>query len=109
MLVRVLHRVMHVRHSMFIYVADLLATAVDLGSAAIYASMIVLMCMCLGVPLSRNKTQMQSEVVWIGWQISTSHWTITLTKEKRETILDDLNVIEISGKTHVSIYLYSDV
>ena len=36
---------------------------------------------------------MQSEMVRIGWQISTLHWTISLTSEKREAILDDLNEI----------------
>ncbi len=51
MLMRTLHRVVHVRHSMFIYVDDILAT-LDSRSSPIYASMIVLMCMCLGVPLS---------------------------------------------------------
>ena len=58
-----------------------------------YASMIVIMCMCLVVPLSWKKTQMQPEVVWIGWQVLTPHWTVTSTREKREAILDDLNQI----------------
>ena len=92
MLMRVLHRIMHVRQSMFIYVDDLLAT-LDLRSAPIYASMILIMCMCLGVPLTWKKTQMQSEEVWICWQISTLNWTVTLTSEKGGAILDDLNDI----------------
>lgn len=90
MLMRTLHRIIHVRHSMFIYVDDLLAI-LDSKSAPIYASMVVLMCLCLGVPLSWKKTQLQSDVVWIGWEISTRHWTVTLTSEKRSSIIDDLN------------------
>ena len=90
MLMRTLHRVVHVRHGMFIHVDDILAT-LDSRSSPIYASMIVLMCMCLGVPLSWKKTQLQSTVVWIGWEISTYHWTVTLTAEKRASILEDLN------------------
>lgn len=90
MLMRTLHRIIHVRHSMFIYVDDLLAI-LDSKSAPIYASMVVLMCLCLGVPLTWKKTQLQSDVVWIGWEISTRHWTVTLTSEKRSSIIDDLN------------------
>ena len=89
MLMRTLHRVVHVRHSMFIYVDDLLAS-LDSTSSPVYASMVVLMCMCLGVPLSWKKTQLQSKVVWIGWEISASDWTVTLTAEKRSSILEDL-------------------
>ena len=73
----------------FIYVDDILA-ALDSKSSPIYASMIVLMCMCLGVPLSWKKAQLQSEVVWIGWEISARYWT-TLTAEKRGSILEDLS------------------
>ena len=54
MLMRTLHRVVHVPHSMFIFVDDILA-ALDSKSSPVYASMIVLMCMCLGVPLSWKK------------------------------------------------------
>ena len=37
-----------------------------------------------------EKTQLQSEVVWIGWEISTRDWTVTLTSQKRASILEDL-------------------
>ena len=40
MLMRTLHRVVHVRHSMLIYVDDILAT-LDASSSPIYASMIL--------------------------------------------------------------------
>ena len=63
MLMGTLHRVVHVRHSMFIYVDDLLAS-LDSTSSPVYASMVVLMCMCLGVPLSWKKTQLQSKESW---------------------------------------------
>ena len=89
MLMRTLHRAVHVRHSMFIYVDDLLAV-LDSKSSPVYASIIVLMCMCLGVPLSWKKTQLQSQVVWIGWEISACDWTVTLTADKRSSILEDL-------------------
>ncbi len=89
MLMRTLHRAVHVCHSMFIYVDDILA-ALDSKSSPVYASIIVLMCMCLGVPLSWKKTQLQSQVVWIGWEISTCDWTVTLTADKRSSILEDL-------------------
>ena len=89
MLMRTLHRIMHVRHSLFIYVDDLLAI-LDAKSSPVYASMIVVMCMCLGVPLSWKKTQLQSVVVWIGWEISTRDWTVTLTNQKKNSILEDL-------------------
>ena len=89
MLMRTLHRAVHVQHSMFIYVDDILA-ALDSKSSPVYASIIVWMCMCLGVPLSWKKTQLQSQVVWIGWEISACDWTVTLTADKRSSILEDL-------------------
>ena len=64
-----------VRRSMAIYVNDLLAT-LDSHSAPVYGSMIVVLCVCLGVPLSWKKTRLQSEAVWIGWQISSLHWRV---------------------------------
>ena len=75
------------------WIYDVLLATLDLDSGPMYASMFVIMCMCLVVPLSWEKTQMQPEVVWTGWQVSTPHWTVTLTSEKREAILDDLNQI----------------
>ena len=101
MLMRAFHRLAHVRHSMLMHVDDLLAT-LDIDSAPMYAFMIAIMCVCLGVPLSWKKTQLQSEVVWIGWKISTVHWTVALTNEKREAILDDLNEIR-SASTRVAL------
>ncbi len=68
---------------------DILAV-LDSKSSPVYAFMIVLMCMRLGVPLSWKKTQLQSEVVWIGWEIATRDWTVTLTTEKRASSLEDL-------------------
>ena len=76
---------------------------VDSSVSGVTAHTCIPNCMCLprisdvisaapDIPPSLLCTlQVQSEVVWIGWQISTLHWTVTLTTDKREAILADLD------------------
>ena len=102
MLVRTLHRCVYVPHCMWIYVDDIL-TALDRKTAPAYASIIVLMCMCLGVPMSWAKAQLQQHICWIGWKISFEHWTITLTDEKRTGIVRDIQEAMRTQKLSVKL------
>jgi hypothetical protein len=51
---------------------DLLAWA----SSPLWASLIVVLLLILGVPMSWHKAALSDTIDWIGWRISVSYWTI---------------------------------
>ena len=67
LLVRLIHRLIRVRHSAQIYVDDLLAI-LESVSAPLWASMVVVLLQILCVPMSWHKGALSARVVWIGWE-----------------------------------------
>ena len=81
LLVRLVHKLVRVRHSAKIYVDDLLCL-LDSASAPVWASHIVVLCLLLKIPLSWHKCALSARVVWIGWELDVSLFTVRLDPQK---------------------------
>ena len=81
LLVRLVHKLIRVRHSAKIYVDDLLCL-LDSASAPVWASHIVVLLLLLKVPLSWHKCALSARVVWIGWELDVSLFTVRLDPQK---------------------------
>ncbi|CAE7210243.1 unnamed protein product [Symbiodinium sp. CCMP2592] len=81
LLLRLVHRIVRVRHSAQIYVDDILAL-LDAISAPLWASLIVVLLLVLRVPMSWHKAALGPSVVWIGWEFNLSHFCVKLDPGK---------------------------
>ena len=81
LLVRLVHKLIRVRHSAKIYVDDLLCL-LDSASTPVWASHIVVLLLLLKVPLSWHKCALSARVVWIGWELDVSLFTVRLDPQK---------------------------
>ena len=81
LLVRLVHRLLRVRHSPKIYVDDLLSL-LDAVSAPVWAAHVVVLLMILRVPLSWHKCAWSPRVVWIGWELDLCLFTVRLDPQK---------------------------
>ncbi|OLP88434.1 hypothetical protein AK812_SmicGene30234, partial [Symbiodinium microadriaticum] len=81
LLVRLVHKLVRVRHSAKIYVDDLLCL-LDSASAPVWASHIVVLCLLLKIPLSWHKCALSARVVWIGWELDVSLFMVRLDPQK---------------------------
>ena len=87
LLVRLIHRLLRVRHSAKIYVDDLLCL-LDSASAPVWASHVVVLLLLIKVPLSWHKCALSQRVVWIGWEIDLSIFTVRLDPQKFRRLCD---------------------
>ena len=69
LMVRSLHRILHVRHALFQYVDDLLIL-LEATTSPIWIGILTLTCLVLGIPMSWHKTAIGPAVTWIGWHIN---------------------------------------
>ena len=81
LLLRLLKRLVRVRHSGLIYVGDILSL-LNRTSAPLWASVIVILLRCLRVPVSWHKCALGPSVVWIGWQMDFECFTVRLDPAK---------------------------
>ncbi|CAE7613697.1 unnamed protein product [Symbiodinium sp. CCMP2592] len=81
LLLRLVHRIVRVRHSAQIYVDDILAL-LHATSAPLWASLIVVLLLVLRVPMSWHKAALGPSVVWIGWEFNLSHFCVKLDPGK---------------------------
>ena len=81
LLVRLIHRLIRVRHSAQIYVDDLFAL-LESVSAPLWASLVVILLQILRVPISWHKGALSARVVWIGWEQNLSHFCVRLDPAK---------------------------
>ena len=82
-----IHRLLRVRHSAKIYVDDLLCL-LDSASAPVWASHVVVLLLLIKVPLSWHKCALSQRVVWIGWEIDLSIFTVRLDPQKFRRLCD---------------------
>ena len=87
LLVRLIHRLLRVRHSAKIYVDDLLCL-LDSASAPVWASHVVVLLLLIKVPLSWHKCAFSQRVVWIGWEIDLTIFTVRLDPQKFRRLCD---------------------
>ena len=102
LLVRLIHRLLRVRHSAKIYVDDLLCL-LDSASAPVWASHVVVWLLLIKVPLSWHKCALAQRVVWIGWEIDLSIFTVRLDPQKFRRLCDLLRLCLASRRcsTHL--------
>ena len=84
-MVRTLHHVLHLRHSLFQYVDDILML-LDSKTSPIWIGILTVTCIILGIPMSWHKTAWGPQVAWIGWNINVKRWVVSITPEKRSNI-----------------------
>lgn len=89
-MVRSFHKLLRYRHALLQYVDDLLCL-LDKCSAPLWASLLVIFCRVLGIPLSWHKCLLSETLTWIGWQLDTFSWRISITKDKLAVIQQDVS------------------
>ena len=96
-MVRSCHSLLAHGHALWQYVDDLLAW-LDKASSPLWASLIVVLLLILGVPMSWHKAALSDTIDWIGWRISVSYWTIEVPIEKLERITAQIRSIQSSAR-----------
>ena len=95
-MVRSCHSLLAHGHALWQYVDDLLAW-LDKSSSPLWASLIVVLLLILGVPMSWHKAALADTVDWIGWRISVSSWIVAAPPEKLAKIVDQIRSIQASS------------
>ena len=96
-MVRSCHSLLAHGHALWQYVDDLLAW-LDKVSSPLWASLLVVLLLILGVPMSWHKAALSDTVDWIGWRISVAYWTIEVPIEKMERITTQIKSIRHSER-----------
>lgn len=86
-------------HALWQYVDDLLAWLQRASS--LWASLLVVLLLILGVPMSWHKAALSHTVDWIGWRISVSSWTVSVSLEKLQKIVKQLKALKHSKQPQV--------
>ena len=89
LMVRTSHALLAHGHALWQYVDDLLAW-LDRISTHLWASLLVVLFLILGIPMSWHKAALDVEVGWIGWRISVLTWSISIPEEKLSKIVQQL-------------------
>ena len=89
LMVRTLHQVLHIRHSLFQYVDDILML-LEASTSPIWIGILTVTCIALCIPMSWHKTAWGPQVTWIGWTINVQRWVVSITPDKRAKILHQI-------------------
>ena len=89
LMVRTSHALLAHGHALWQYVDDLLAW-LDRISSPLWASLLVVLFLILGIPMSWHKAALDVEVDWIGWRISVLTWSISIPPDKLSKIVQQL-------------------
>ena len=89
LMVRTFHRLLHVRHALFQYVDDLLVL-LEATTSPIWIGILTIACQIIGIPMSWHKTAWGHSVTWIGWNINVHRWVVSITSDKRDRILTQI-------------------
>jgi len=90
LMVRTFHHILHVRHALFQYVDNLLVL-LEAATSPIWIGILTITCQVLGIPMSWHKTAWGPSVTWIGWNINVHRWVVSITCDKREKILHQID------------------
>ena len=94
-MVRCCHALLAHGHALWQYVDDLLAWW-DKSSSPLWVSLVVVLLLILGVPMSWHKAALADTVDWIGWRISVSTWTVAVPPGKLVRIVEQIKPIQKS-------------
>ena len=100
LMVRAAHSLLGYGHVLWQYVDDLLAW-LDSISAPLWASILVILFMILGIPLSWHKESLSMEVDWIGWRISLASWSISVPDSKIKKIISQVRMLMAQTKAPI--------
>ena len=100
LMVRTGHSLLGYVHVLWQYVDDLLAW-LESVSAPLWASILVILFMILGIPLSWHKAALSMEVDWIGWRISLASWSILVPDTKIRKIMSQVHALMAHTKVPV--------
>lgn len=101
LLLRLLHQFLEAPHNAWLYVDDLMLWAPNSRfDEAVWSTIIFLML--LGTPISWNKAQMGTEIIWIGWAFNLQFYNVQMVPDKvsrlQEIIRDILSSKVVSHK-----------
>ena len=99
-MVRTSHALLAYVHVLWQYVDDLLAW-LDRVSSPLWASLLVVLFLILGIPMSWHKAALNVEVGWIGWRVSVLTWSISIPDEKLSKIVQQLRKASNCSKVPV--------
>ena len=97
LMIRTSHALLSHGHALWQYVDDLLAW-LDRISSPLWASLLVIFFLILGIPMSWHKAALDVEIDWIGWRISVLTWSISIPEEKLYKIVQQVRKITKSTK-----------
>ena len=86
-------------HALWQHVDDLLAWLERASS--LWASLLVVLLLILGVPMFWHKAALSHTVDWIGWRISVSSGTVSVSLEKLQKIVEQLKALKHSKQPQV--------
>ena len=95
--VRALHLLLHIAHTLKMFVDDLLATQ-DATLMPLSGAAILAFAGAFGVPISWSKLQLSHSVLWIGWQINYRAGTFGIPPAKVERLLEAVQRLLGSSK-----------
>ena len=89
-LIRTWHKLLWVRHSLYLFVDDFLLT-LPAEVLPLYATLLAIFARVFKIPLSWRKCTMGSEVDWIGWRFNFTTGVASLHPEKHAKLLDQIS------------------
>eukprot|EP00439_Symbiodinium_sp_Y106_P083308 s433_g23.t1 len=96
LLTRLIHRLLFVRHCLFIYVDDLIALLSG-PSAPVWAALVCILLLILQVPMSWHKAYLGDRPTWIGWQMCFHSLSATMEPANSDRLRDLLSKVRSSG------------
>ena len=101
---RTSHALLGYGHALWQYVDDLLAW-IDRVSSPLWASLLVVLFLILGIPMSWHKAALNMDIGWIGWRISVTTWSISVPDEKLAKILEQVHKLSTVNKVALKDHL----
>ena len=90
LLVRLSHFIVYCRHLMLLYVDDLLG-AFYAPTATLWCSLVIILWMCVGVPISWHKTHLAAQVTSTGYVFNVASWSVSISEAKLLSFSNDLS------------------
>eukprot|EP00435_Cladocopium_sp_Y103_P057137 s317_g19.t1 len=96
---RLFHRLCFLPHASFLYVDDLLWLQ-ETSVIGLSATVIAILCLLTGLPISWKKCEIGATIVWIGWSFNLRAGFVAIPSAKREKLLTLLQ--KLRSSTHCS-------
>ena len=91
------HALLGYGHALWQYVDDFLAW-IHRVSSPLWASLLVVLFLIIGIPMSWHKAALNMDTDWLGWRISVTTWSISVPDEKLAKILEQVHKLSTVNK-----------